>query len=201
MKATKTGLTVCLSILFTCLLQAQPTSTPLAITLKTNHAREIQTKEQILRLAKDYNLSKWFFTKNIVIENGFNVVPHSHPVLTLNTRHLKDDELLLGTFIHEQCHWYLDTLGAKQAIYDEIKALFPNPSSTFPEGSGDSTSTWYHIMVCYLEYKGLVELLGELKAFEVISFWQQDHYTWIYKTVWENRQKLGTIVRKYKMVL
>lgn len=199
MQKTKTILAVCLSLLLIHCLQAQTTH-PLTVVLKNNHPREVETKAQLLRLTTQYNLSKWIFTRNIVIENGFNVVPHSHPVLTLNTRHLKDDELLLSTFIHEQIHWYLDTLSAKIALYKELQAMFPNPPSTFPEGSGDSISTWYHVLVCYLEYKALVELWGELKAFEVINFWQQDHYTWIYKTVLENRQQLGALARKYNLL-
>lgn len=33
-------------------------------------------------------------------------IPYSHPVLTLHTRHLKDDLALLSTFVHEEYHWY-----------------------------------------------------------------------------------------------
>jgi hypothetical protein len=35
-------------------------------------------------------------------------IPHSHPVLTLNTRNLDSDDQLLSAFLHEQLHWYLD---------------------------------------------------------------------------------------------
>src|SRR5262249_41281436 len=65
---------------------------------------EAQTKEQLLRLLKTYDVSRWIFTKSIVIDE--RAIPHSHPVLTLHARHLQDDELLLSTFVHEQFHWF-----------------------------------------------------------------------------------------------
>ncbi|AXY77677.1 hypothetical protein D3H65_28475 [Paraflavitalea soli] len=199
MKATKrTGVSL-LAILLTCCLQAQ-NNYPLNIVAKTNHPREVQTKEQLIRLMNVYDLSKWTFTKTVNIENGFNVVPHSHPVLTLNTRHLRDDELLLATYIHEQLHWFIDTAAGSKAAFNEIKALYPHPPEALPQSSGDSTSTWYHILICYLEYRALVQLIGELKTFQVISFWQQDHYTWIYKEVWENNQKLEGIIQKHRLI-
>jgi hypothetical protein len=45
----------------------------------------------------------WIFTHDIRIET--RVIPHSHPILTLNTRSLDDDDRLLSTFVHEQLHW------------------------------------------------------------------------------------------------
>ena len=53
-------------------------------------ATEKQTKEQLQRLLRTYDLSPWFFTNVIVIDE--KAVPHSHPVLTLYTRHGRDDE-------------------------------------------------------------------------------------------------------------
>lgn len=199
MKLTKPVCASLLAILLTCCLQAQ-NNYPLNIVAKTNHPREVQTKEQLVKLMNVYDLSKWTFTKTVTIENGFNVSPHSHPVLTLNTRHLRDDELLLATYIHEQLHWFIDTAAGSKAAYKEIQALYPNPPGAFPLSSGDTTSTWYHVLICYLEYRALVQLIGELKTFQVISFWQQDHYTWIYKEVWENSQKLEEIIRKHRLI-
>src|SRR4051812_30597332 len=73
------------------------------ISLAHGSKAEQQTKEQLQRLLGAYDLSKWIFTKSIIIDE--QSIPHSHPTLTLHTRHLKDDELLLSTFVHEQLHW------------------------------------------------------------------------------------------------
>jgi len=172
----------------------------LDIQLKNGDAREEQTKQQVLKLISTYDLKKWIFTDKIIIESGFNVIPHSHPVLTLSIRHLKDDDLLLATFVHEQLHWFIDTHAAKKEVYEQLKVLYPNPMVQFPDGSGNETGTYYHILVCHLEYRALKQLLGELKAFQVITFWQQDHYKWIYKTVLQDQRQLDELVRKYGIV-
>src|SRR5689334_21138216 len=80
---------------------------PLEIELKQGSPEEVRTRDQLLRLLGSYDLGRWIFTRKVVIDGSPQVIPHSHPVLTLSTRHLKDDDLLLSTFVHEQLHWYL----------------------------------------------------------------------------------------------
>lgn len=163
------------------------------ISLTNNDSLETHTKKQLLNLLETYNLQKWIFTENIKIESGYNVVPRSHPVLTLNTRHLKDDDLLLSTFIHEQLHWYIGSHPQKGIVLDKIKEKYTNPKTTFPDGSGDAISTYYHILICYLEYQALKELLGELRAYQIINFWKDDHYRWVYHTVLQDEDQLRKI--------
>ena len=182
------------------LVVAQSAPAPIDITLKQNDQREQQTRQQLQRLLSAYDLSKWVFTRKIRIESGFNVIPHSHPVLTLSTRHLKDDELLLSTFVHEQLHWYLEEKAKEsEEAYKELQSTFPRVPVGFPEGGRDEESTHKHILVCYLEYQALKELVGELKAKEVMNFWATDHYTWIYRTVLERERELGALLRKHRL--
>jgi len=169
------------------------------IALKRGSKGEQQTKEQLQRLIKTYDLAKWIFTKSILIDE--ESTPHSHPVLTLSTRHIRDDELLLSTFIHEQAHWFLtqnykNTEEAKK----ELRVLFPKVPVKFPEGAADEESTYLHLIVIYLEYRADRELLGELKARQIMDFWAADHYTWIYKTVLERPRDIGNIVFKHKLI-
>lgn len=179
---------------------AQTANKPLEITLKHNDQREQQTKQQLQRLLSAYDVSDWIFTQKIIIESGFNVIPHSHPVLTLSTRHLKDDELLLSTFVHEQLHWFLvQNPKETEEAYKELRSLFPKVPVGFPEGARNEESTYKHIIVCYLEYQAVKALLGELKAKHVMGFWATDHYTWIYKTVLEREREIGSLVRKHKL--
>lgn len=176
------------------------TSTKLEIRVKNNDTREQQTKLQLERLLATYDLSRWMFTRSIIIDSGRDVIPHSHPVLTLNTRHLKDDELLLSTFVHEQLHWFLaerdkDTELAK----NELRAMFPKVPVGNREGARDEESTYLHLLVCSLEYTAVRELLGELRTKQVMEFWSEDHYTWIYKTVRERGRDIAQILFKYKL--
>ena len=139
------------------------------ISLKNGSAGEIQTRDQLQRLLKTYDLSKWIFTKSILIDE--KAIPHSHPILTLHTRHLKDDDLLLSTFVHEQLHWFLvqNDKETKEAMKD-LRALFPKVPVGFPNGAEDEESTYLHLLVNYLEYRADRELLGELRAKQVMEF-------------------------------
>ena len=171
----------------------------LDISLKSGSQAEIQTREQLQRLLKTYDLSKWIFTKSILIDE--KSIPHSHPILTLHTRHLKDDDLLLSTFVHEQLHWFLaqSDKETREAI-KELRVLFPKVPVGFPVGSEDEESTYLHLLVNYLEYRADRELLGELRAKQVMDFWATDHYTWVYKTVLERTRDIGNIAFKHKLI-
>jgi hypothetical protein len=180
---------------------AQANSVKLEITLKHIDDRDRQTDQQLRRLISTYDVSKWVFTRTIIIESGFNVIPHSHPVLTLSTRHLKDDELLLSTFVHEQLHWYLGYKAKEtEDAYKELRAMFPRVPVGFPEGANNEESTYKHILVCYLEYQAVKELLGELRTKQIMEFWATDHYTWIYKTVVEREREIASLLRKHKLL-
>ena len=169
------------------------------ISLKNNSREEDQTRDQLQRLLKTYDLSKWIFTKSILIDE--KAIPHSHPILTLHTRHLKDDDLLLSTFVHEQLHWFLvqKDKETNEAMKD-LRALFPKVPVGLPDGAADEESTYLHLLVIYLEYRADREILGELRAKQVMDFWSGDHYTWAYKTVLERRRDIGNILFKYKLI-
>jgi hypothetical protein len=169
------------------------------ISLKNNTPAEAKTKEQLERLLKTYDLEKWIFTRKVEIDE--KAIPHSHPVLTLNARHIKDDELFISTFVHEQIHWHFvaNDKVTDEAIKD-LKLLFPTVPGKAPEGARDESSTYLHLLVCYLEYRADREILGELRAKQVMQFWTTDHYTWIYKTVLERPRDIGNILFKHKLM-
>ena len=162
---------------------------------------EALTREQLQRLMRQHDLSKWLFTKKVVIDRGERI-PHSHPVLTLNTNYLKDDELLLATFVHEQTHWLLEQKAeqAKRAMA-ELKVMFPDAPSGGPDGARDQESTYRHLIVCYLEYQAVRELLGELRGRQVIEFWATHHYRWVYRQVLEEGRRIGGVVRKHGLTI
>ena len=170
------------------------------ITVANSTPAEIQVKAQLERLLKAHDLSKWIATKSIVVDEK-TAIPHSHPVLTLNTRHIKDDELLLSTFVHENMHWFvIREDGRIEAAVKESRTMFPKVPAGGPEGARDENSTYNHIAVCYLEYRAMRELLGELRSKQVMEFWATDHYTWIYKTVLERPRDIGNIMFKHNLV-
>jgi hypothetical protein len=61
---------------------------------------EERARDQLRRVLRTYDLRKWLFTRDVLIQS--DVIPHSHQVLTLNTHYVDDDIAQLSTFVHEQ---------------------------------------------------------------------------------------------------
>ena len=164
------------------------------ITLKQGTSAEVQTREQLQRLLKTYDLSPWIYTTSIVIDE--QAIPFSHPVLTLHTRHTKDDDLLVSTFLHEQLHWFVAARqeAADRAIAD-LRRSFPNAPAGGTVGGRDQNSTYLHLIVCYLEQHADRRVFGELKTKQIMDFWASDHYTWVYQKVIAQSSEIGEIVR------
>lgn len=145
-----------------------------------------------------------FHTEQVQIEAG--VIPHSHPILTLipQTRgadYLADSERLLGTYIHEQLHWFLQlesTFEAYKNASSELRSLYPDLPTERPEGCGSDRSNYLHIQVNYLEYRALRELLGEAEARMVIE--RVPYYTAIYALVLRDYGQIGKLMTKYRLI-
>jgi hypothetical protein len=173
----------------------------LKISLVHNSATERDTRDQLDRLLNKYDLSKWTYTKEIVIDD--DAIPHSDPVLTLHTRHLQDDDLLLSTFVHEQMHRFLALRPAEDfdRAKTDLRRLFPDIPVGFPQGSSSGEGNYEHLLVIWLEYRADLELLGELRARQVMEFWAADHYTWIYQKILDGRVRaqISAIIQNHRL--
>jgi hypothetical protein len=182
-------------------LAAQPQPAPIEIKLQHGDAAETQTRDQLLRLLRTYDASRWIFTRSVVIDSTPGTIPHSHPVLTLSVRHLKDDDLLLSTFLHENLHHFLSQNHEKaEAAKKELRAAFPKVPVGYPDGADSDDAGYTHLIVNYLEYWADKELLGEQRAFQVLQFWMADHYRWLYRQLLESGYQIGPIVRKNGLI-
>ena len=170
------------------------------IRLQSGTLLEQRGRDQLRRLLRTYDLHKWLFTRNVLIQSG--VIPHSHPVLPLNTRYLDDDTAQLATFVHEQIHWFLtDQVGHARtnAAVSELRGLYPQAPTAPPEGARDAWSTYLHLIVCTLELQALTELLGEPSARQQVARWT--HYTWVYRTVLTDTEKIADLVRRHGIIV
>lgn len=169
--------------------------------IKTKHgnALEEQRKEQIERLAREYNLKKFTITRDIVVEQG--AMNHSAPVLTLNLRFLDNDDRALSAYVHEQAHWVLMERHRRDmgSLYDDLKRLFPNLPVEPPQGDGAERSTYIHVAVIMLEWQAMEELAGPERARKVMEFKQGDHYTAIYEAVLQNRTEVEKVLHRYNI--
>jgi hypothetical protein len=166
----------------------------IAITLAHGTAAEAETRDQLQRLLKRYDLAGRVWTRKVVIESG--AIPHSHPVLTVNTRHSEDD-LLLSTFVHEQYHWY-GTAHLKEiaAAVAEFRKAYPGLPAGGPDGAKDEDSSYLHIVVCYAEWQEMKGLVGEERARKAMEYWARDHYRAIYRLVLDHEAAIGEVVRR-----
>ncbi len=170
-------------------------SRPVSITLTNGTEREGRAREQLHRLLDRYDLRKWQYTNRVRIEYG--AIPHSHPVLTLNTKYLDDDSLALSTYLHEQLHWFVWRRNPrKRHAIRELRWRYPSPPVRLPEGAGSRYETYLHYLVCYLEYAAAIELLGPDEARRVIDVWCRDHYTAVYKTVLRDFEAISEIAAR-----
>src|SRR2546421_6575590 len=129
----------------------------LNITLKHDSAGEQKRKEQIERLAEKYDLAKYTITRDIVIDQ--QAMNHSSPVLTQNLRFLDNDDRALSAYVHEQAHWVMMERHRRDIrdLYDDLKRLFPKLPVDWPEGDGTERSTYIHLAVIGLEWRGVEE--------------------------------------------
>ena len=164
------------------------------ISLKNNSESESRTGERLQKILQQYDLSKWIFTRRVLIED--KVIPHSHPVLTLSTR--GDGDALLATFVHEQIHWFLaENSGRTERAKAELRAIYHKVPVGPPEGARDEESSYLHLIVNYLEYEAMRELIGEVKARGLLE--GKGYYKWIYKTVLADSSRIKKVVERNKL--
>jgi hypothetical protein len=175
-----------------------PAQTP-KLNIKTKHGfpMEEQRKEQMERLAKQYDLKKFTITRDILIERG--AMNHSYPVLTLNLRFLDNDDLALSAYVHEQGHWVLMERhrGDNPALFEDLQRAFPNMEVRVPEGDGELRNSYFHIAVCMLEWQAMEELVGTERARKVIEWKQGDHYKAIYATLLNHREQVEGVLGRH----
>lgn len=172
------------------------TSGALTITCAHEADDEMATARQLLTLLRRYDLGRWRFTQTIQIDR--EAIPHSHPVLTLHTRHLDDDGLLLATYLHEQSHWFIGehAEGLARAI-GALRLRYPAPPIGYPDGARDEYASYVHYVVCYLEWRALLDIVGDEEAMRIFAFWRGDHYRSIYAAVMDDADAIGAIVTRH----
>ncbi len=191
-KVIKTTLVIATMALLAARVEAQ---TP-KLNIKTKHGlpMEEQRKEQVERLARQYDLKKYTITREILIERG--AMNHSYPVLTLNLRFLDNDDLALSAYVHEQGHWVLMERHRAEnpALFEDLQRSFPNMETRAPECDGELRSSYFHIAVCMLEWQAMEDLVGLERARKVIEWKQGDHYKAIYATLLNHRDQVESVV-------
>jgi hypothetical protein len=171
----------------------------LEITLAHGSQLEQKRKEQMERLAAQYDLEKYTITRDIVIDE--QAINHSAPVLTLNLRFLDNDDRALSAYLHEQAHWLLMERhrGRARKMFPELKRIFPNLPIAVPQGDGKEGTSYLHLVVLMLEWLALEGLIGVSRASVVMEFKRNDHYKMLYATVMENRGQMEKFLKRFNV--
>jgi hypothetical protein len=205
MSRTSFGLAMLLAFGLQSMVRLMPDTTiyaetpKLSISLKHGTPLEQRKRDQIERLASEYDLKKFTITRDILIEQG--VTPHSHPVLTLNGRFMDSDDLTLSQYVHEQGHWALGRHRAEnRELLHDLMSAFPGIPTDYPRGSGDQPGSYFHLAVIMLEWQALEELVGDARARAAETFKQTDHYTALYALVLQNRPRVEAILHRHHIM-
>lgn len=177
-------------------LFAQTDTLAFHITFERDSDRERATADQLRRILQEHDVERWIYTRRIHMDE--RSIPHSHPVLTVHTRHLGDEHGLLATFLHEQFHWLEDGNKEFRDAMSAFAEAYPNAPARGPEGARDLESTYRHLLVCDLEFQAMTILVGEQRARAILS--ANQHYTWIYDRVL-NDPKVRDIVTAHGFLL
>jgi hypothetical protein len=165
------------------------------LTIRTAGDREDErvVADRLRRLAGTYDLTRFAFTRDVVIDA--RAIPHSHPVLTLKTAH-PDDDTLLAEFLHEQLHWFLSPRldGLRQAV-SEFEHMYPNLPVGLPEGAPNRWSSYLHLAVNALELRATQIFVGEQRARNVLGSWR--HYRGIYRIVLDDTERVEEVLKRH----
>ena len=168
------------------------------IRLHEHSQLEQKGKKQLERILDTYDLERWIFTDSVLIQSY--VTPHSHPILTLNTRYTDEDKIQLATFLHEQIHWYADADSVTtEKVINTFRQMYPQVPVGEGQGARSEYSTYLHLLVCWLEFDGVRQLLGEKEARSILE--EKTYYKWIYNKVLDEGGRIGAVVKDYGMVI
>lgn len=175
---------------------AQQGNPSIRIELGNDTAIEREGREQLVRILSTWDLSRWLFTRTIRVEA--EVIPNSHPVLTVNTRYLSNDTAQVATFLHEQIHWFfVQHRAATDSAIADLQNMYPDAPDGPPDGARDRYSTYLHLLVCLLEFDAVRDLFDEDVARRTLRGWR--HYSWIYREVLENPAPNRDVLRRYRL--
>ena len=172
----------------------------LDLRLVNDSSAEAQTRDLLVELLDTYPLEKWRYADVVQIED--DVIPHSHPILTLNSRHDPQNALrLLSSYIHEQLHWFwlLEQHGPRTwEALRQLREAFPTLPLDPPAGCGSEISNYLHVAINYLECLALGELIGPEPARAFVA--RKPYYTAIYALVLAETNRIQSILDPLHLV-
>lgn len=166
-----------------------PSFGDLEITLDLHTARRSadHLRDMLIDLRRRFDLAPFEYTKRVRIAPL--EIPHSHPMLTLNTW-VHNELGLLSAYLHERMHWYLTWYSHAHPLRwrDLFRALHDRHPEVPPDAAPDEFSIYLHLVVNWLEIETTSQFMDRdrvVKHARALPF-----YRWIYRTVIEDGRRL-----------
>lgn len=164
----------------------------MTISAKNETTEELETVKALEAVCEKYTIPS--FTDEVVVEK--EAIPHSHPVLTLNTRDT-DERLLLKKLVHEQFHWYAQEHPNYHACIAYLKTKYENDGEHNKSGKHPD-SYWEHIIVCFNTRACLRRILPDEDIAWIYEQWQP--YPTLEKLIVERYEEVETDLQKFDIV-
>ncbi len=176
----------------------------LRISIDLSHAERnaIALRERLIALRTKYALGPYEYCREVVITP--TGLPHSHPVINLNTQNIYWSEIgLLAVYLHEQMHWYVTWYSHKhtdrwRSVWAALEHRYPEPPIGRGEGADTLASTHLHLIVNWLEIEALSRLIGAEAARAHVA--NLHYYRWIYASVLRDWEALRGLYACHRLV-
>ena len=156
----------------------------------SHHPREMRTAAQLREVLATSDMSGLQWTSRVIVEHW--AVPHSHPILTLNTRHEGDQ--LLATYIHEQMHWWTAEHPSFGQAVEDTRQEWSTVPAVGKGGADSEHSTRLHLIVCHLERRAVQRVVDVDRAATVLRRQMDDQvYPWVYGQIDSHQSMLDRI--------
>lgn len=157
-------------------------------------------RDMLVDLRTRHDLARFEYARQVRIAP--TEIPHSHPVLTLNTW-IRDDLTLLSTYLHEQMHWYVTWYSHARApqwqqLFRLLRERYPTVPVGGADGAPDEFSTYLHLIVNWLEIEAVSQFV-EREAI-VAHAGALPFYRWPYQTVIDDWAALRALYTKQGLI-
>jgi hypothetical protein len=154
----------------------------------------------LVELSSKFDITAFEYTKRVRIAPL--EIPHSHPVLTLNTW-VRHELGLLSTYIHEQMHWYLTWYSYSQPLhwkelFQTLRERYPDVPAGVPDGAPDEFSIYLHLIINWLEIDVTSRFIDRDRALEYVR--ALPFYRWMYRVVIDDFEPLGELYRQKRLL-
>lgn len=169
------------------------------IITKHNSVNELKAANIVYNIILKYKTRIPLLTNTIKIEP--HVIPHSHPILTLNTRPLSSinvDKVYLQLLVHENLHWMRKTPMMMTLLSKKYKDDWTKDSKLRRDLKNKFKSFIEHIIVVFNEINIIKPLLSQ-REFNNIYF-KYSAYKYMNRWVLDNFDRIKEDLTKLKLI-